>query len=184
MKVEYKERKLSEQERQQVWEILCQCDEEFYPPLSARNSSAQKQLAAADGEEMKKSEKPTVYFEEMIQQDFILAYDENDQVTGFMTFKRDYICEALEEFGRSLYVTTICVRDAYRGQNILGQMYNYLEQEATRICGCSRVSTRTWSLNHAHIHGLMRRGYETLCVLKDHRGPGVDTIYYGLVCDR
>lgn len=183
MKVEYKWTKLNETEREQIWEILCQCDDEFYPPLSARNSSSQKQLKSEDGSRMEKAQKPTAYFAEMIRQDFVLAYDETGRVVGFMTFKKDYICDALETFGRSLYITTICVRDECRGHNILGHLYEYMEQEATRQCGCKCVSTRTWSLNTAHLHGLSRRGYETLAVLKDDRGPGVDTIYFGKRCE-
>ncbi|MCU6763685.1 Uncharacterised protein [uncultured Roseburia sp.] len=181
MKIEYKGTALNEQEREQVWEILCQCDDEFYPPLSARNSSAQKQLKAAPGETMIKSGQPTVYFEEMIKQQFLLAYDDTGCVIGFMTFKTDYICEALEDFGTSLYITTICVRKHCRGQSVMGKLYDYMEAEGTKICNCPRVSTRTWSLNGAHMNGLARRGYEKLVVLKDDRGPGVDTIYYGHV---
>lgn len=182
MRVEYKGTLLSEREKEEIWEILCQCDDEFYPPLSARNSSSQKQLKSEDGSSMDKTQKPTAYFAEMIQQDFLLAYDEGERVVGFMTFKKDYICEALESFGKSLYITTICVREECRGQNILGRLYEYMEKEAAKQCGCQRVSTRTWSLNTAHLHGLARRGYETLAVLKDDRGPGVDTIYFGMYC--
>ena len=46
--------------------------------------------------------------------------------------------------------------------------------------GHDAVSTRTWSLNHAQLHELAKRGYRQLALLKDDRGPGVDTVYFGI----
>ncbi|MCD8150247.1 MAG: GNAT family N-acetyltransferase [Clostridiales bacterium] len=184
MRIEYKGNMLNETEKSQIWEILCQCDEDFYPPLSARNSSSQKQLKGADGSSMKKNGEPIVYYEEMIRQNFVLAYADDGKVVGFMTFKKDYICEALENFGTSLYITTICVRSECRGQHIMDALYHHMENEVTRECGCEKVSTRTWSLNTAHLHELSRRGYDVVAVLKDDRGEGVDTVYFGFRCVR
>lgn len=179
MRVEYKGTLLTDTDKSQIWEILCQCDEEFYPPLSARNSSSQKQLKGTDGSSMKKNGEPIVYYEEMIQQNFVLAYEDDGQVSGFMTFKRDYICEALEPFGKSLYITTICVRKECRRKHVMDALYDHMEGEVTRACGCDRISTRTWSLNTGHLHELALRGYDTVAVLKDDRGEGIDTVYFG-----
>jgi len=177
MITEYKGKNLTVQEKEMVWDILCQCDGEFYPRLSARNSSSQKNLK--DTGTVQGEEKPTVYYEEMIKQDFVLAYEE-EQVVGFMTFKQNYECEALSGFGTSLYITTVCVRKELRGRGIMKALYRTMEEEVTKACGCNRISTRTWSLNEAQIHELSKRGYEKLCVLKDDRGPGVDTVYFGI----
>jgi len=176
MRVEYKGTELTNKEKEMVWDILCQCDADFYPRLSARNSSYQKDLKSSGVAE----EKPTAYFEGMIEQYFILAY-EGEEVVGFMTFKQNYECEALQEFGTSLYITTVCVRKEKRGRGIMKEMYRVMEQEAAKCCSCNRISTRTWSLNDAQIHELAKRGYEKLCVLVDDRGPGVDTVYFGMV---
>lgn len=81
MRVEYKGNDLNEKEKAFVWDILCQCDDEFYPKLSARNSSSQKNLK--DAEAVENHEKPIVYYEEMIKQDFLLAY-EQEEVVGFL----------------------------------------------------------------------------------------------------
>lgn len=177
MRVEYKGNELSASDKDMVWEILCQCDGDFYPRLSARNSSSQKNLK--DAEASSGEEKPTVYYEEMIKQYFILAY-EGDEVVGFMTFKQNYECDALKEFGTSLYITTVCVKKEKRGRGIMKALYQVMEQEVTVACGCNRVSTRTWSLNDAQIHELSKRGYEKVSVLKDDRGPGVDTVYFAI----
>lgn len=123
---------------------------------------------------------PTVYFDEMIGQEFILAFDEEENTAGFMTFKKDYTCDALRDFGTSLYITTICVKKELRKQHIMSGLYDCMEKTAAKACGCPRISTRTWSENEAHMKGLQHRGYRLLAVLKDDRGPGIDTVYYGM----
>ena len=40
------------------------------------------------------------------------------------------------------------------------------------------IFTRTWSTNAVHIRILSKFEFETLHVLKDHRGAGIDTIYF------
>ena len=177
MRTEYKGNHLTEREKEQIWEILCQCDEEFYPKLSARNSSSQKNLRDAEAGTV--SEKPVVYYEEMIKQYFVLAYME-EEVVGFMTFKPDYECEALSSIGPSLYITTVCVRKEKRGLGVMKALYTTMEQEVSEAFDCNCISTRTWSLNNAQIHELTKRGYESPAVLKDDRGPGVDTVYFAL----
>ena len=176
MAIIYKGTQLTEEDKAQIWEILCQCDDEFYPRLSLRESSSQKDLSGSGTG----TAKPVTYFEEMIRQDFILAYADTGEVAGFMTFKRNYTCEALEGFGESLYITTVCVRKELRGQGIMTALYSCMEHEVPGILGCRKLSTRTWSLNQAQLHALDKRGYRKLAALKDHRGPGVDTVYFGL----
>ena len=176
---EYKGNSLTQEEKDQIWEILCECDEEFYPKLSARESSSQKQLIV--DETAVGQVKPVTYFNEMIAQEFLVAKD-GERITGFMTFKKDYICDALREFGTSLYITTVCVRHACRGQGIMKELYACMENEVWPIYGCNRISTRTWSLNDTQLHELAARGYERLAVLENDRGNGVDTVYFGRVC--
>jgi RimJ/RimL family protein N-acetyltransferase len=173
MELQFQETVLDEKVKQQIWEILCECDDDFVPRLSARESSAQKDLTGAGGDG-----KPYTYFNEMIKQCFVLAF-EDDGMAGFMTFKRPYICDALEEFGESAYITTICVKHEMRNKGILKKMYAYLEDTVAVENGIHRLSTRTWSQNHAHIHVLEKLGFRTITVLPDDRGPGIDTVYFG-----
>jgi len=42
----------------------------------------------------------------------------------------------------------------------------------------ANIFTRTWSTNIAHIKILSKFNFETLCVLKNHRGVGIDTVYF------
>ncbi len=178
MTIQCKQNCLSQEEKDQIWEILCECDKEFYPWLSARESSSQKQLIVDEADAQKL---PVTYFNEMIRQEFLTARKDG-RIVAFMTFKTDYLCDALQDFGASLYVTTVCVRRENRREGIMKELYDFLEKEVPALYHCNRVSTRTWSLNEAQLHELRKRGYEELAVLKNDRGNGVDTVYFGKVC--
>lgn len=175
MMVQYRGNTLTQEERDQIWEILCECDEEFYPRLSARESSSQKQLKVGVSQE---KALPISYFKEMLSQDFLVAM-EDGRMTGFMTFKKDYLCDALKSFGKSLYITTVCVRKDCRKKGIMRELYRVMEQEMPKKYQCGKVSTRTWSLNEAQLHELEKRGYQRIAVLENDRGNGVDTVYFG-----
>ncbi len=62
----------------------------------------------------------------------------------------------------------------------MNMLYDLIENEVPKTLSCNRISTRTWSTNKAQIHSLKKRGYKEQRVLVDDRGPGIDTIYYGL----
>lgn len=42
----------------------------------------------------------------------------------------------------------------------------------------ANIFTRTWSTNFAHIKILQAFGFETVKVLKNDRGSGIDTVYF------
>lgn len=170
---------LTDAERNDIWEILKMCDSEFYPPLSARNSSYQKNFSHS--QDTASDDGPKAYFNEMIRQEFLLAYL-GDEMVGFMTFRTNYKYEKLgEEHNPSLYMTTACVKTAFRDHGIMNALYDQMEQEMTQKFSCPVVTTRTWSTNEAQMWMLPRHGYEQICVLKDDRGPGVDTVYFGKI---
>lgn len=163
----------------EVWEILCECDQEFIPSLSARESSFQNnlQLEGISNQEVI----PKSYYKEMIKQHFILAVDQqNGKVVGFMTFKSDYQCEELNNYSPSVYITTICVTKEYRNKNITRKFYELVQSDQIiASVNMPNVTTRTWSSNHSHIHILETIGFEVSERLPDHRGVGIDTIYFG-----
>ena len=169
---------LNEAERADIWEILKMCDGDFYPPLSQRQSSYQKTFAANTGEVS--DEGPRAYFDEMIRQEFLLTYV-GDEMVGFMTFRTGYEYEKMgPEYNPSLYMTTACVKHSWRERGIMGALYDMMD-EMTKRFGCPAVTTRTWSTNDAQMAMLPRHGFRELCVLKDDRGPGVDTVYFGKI---
>jgi SAM-dependent methyltransferase len=132
----------------QIWEILCECDQDFFPPLSSRESSYQNELSL----EMKQDVKPYKYFNEMIGQFFIVALEPTtDRVVGFMTFKHSYSCPELSEYDPSNYITTICVRKHNRNQGITKKLYDFIEECLPSTYRLPYVTTRTWTGNDAHI---------------------------------
>jgi ribosomal protein S18 acetylase RimI-like enzyme len=186
-KIKYTGMNASEKEWEEIWEILCLCDHEYVPSLSSRNSTSQINLRdRADStaipcnhlttEDMDK--KPHAYFRELRNQQFILAEVE-DRLVGFLSFKTEYICDALADFGHSNYITTVCVKPEHRGRGILKHLYDYMENGLPASVKCRRIATRTWSGNDAQIHTLMERGYELLQTLVNDRGAGIDTLYFG-----
>ncbi|HCX63839.1 MAG TPA: hypothetical protein DHN33_01330 [Eubacteriaceae bacterium] len=179
MEIEKIEEERLEKYKEEIWELLVACDEEFVPPLSDRNSSTQAVLNQEEKEDQKIFQKPVVYYRQMIQQEFIVC-TEKGTLIGFLTYINGYDNEIFERhIGKenNKYVTTICVQKEHRGKNIAGRLYDALET----IVKSERkgvLSTRTWSTNRSHIKILKRKGFENIETLKDHRGKGIDTVYY------
>jgi len=162
--------------KEQIWQILCECDKEFIPALSARESSTQGNLNNNTSLDVK----PQSYFENMITQNFILAIDEETgSLVGFMTFRSNYHCEELKDYAPSNYITTICVKKDYRNHGITKGFYEViLENVEDAELASNFVTTRTWSTNDAHIHLLNKLGFINCTTLKNHRGEGIDTVYF------
>ncbi|WP_180960292.1 GNAT family N-acetyltransferase [Neobacillus cucumis] len=160
-----------------VWRILCESDKDFFPPLSARGSTFQRTLQ----QEEKLETLPHAYYEEIIKQPIILAVSkESGKVAGFMTFKHNYHCPELNNFSPSNYITTICVAKNARNQGITRKFYQFIQSsEIPSQYRMPNLATRTWSTNASHLHILRTMGFEVSARLVNHRGNGMDTIYFG-----
>ncbi|MFD1019822.1 GNAT family N-acetyltransferase [Thalassobacillus hwangdonensis] len=167
---------LGEDEKKRVWEILCECDKEFVPPLSARENSAENELLGEGAEDAE----PVEHFEEMIEENFLLAKDQaSGEVVGFLTFRNGYECHELRNHAPSNYITTICVTKTYRNNGITKRFYHHMNKEnLPEQAHASYVTTRTWNGNGAHIKVLETIGFEVAERLENHRGEGIDTIYF------
>lgn len=158
-----------------VWALLQECDRDFVPPLSQRNSTSQAQLTGLAAPE---HALPYAYFEEIKTQHLIAAYDENGRMAAFMSFKTEYTCRELAAFGPMIYASTACVHHEDRGHGLLKAMYTLLEEQLPEQIPGDTIGMRTWSTNAAQIHELAKRGYREVARLTDDRGPGIDTVYY------
>lgn len=153
-----------------ILSMLYEADEDFVPPLSARNSTTQKNLSAvSDTENGVKS-----YFDELKKQKFMVCTEDNT-LLAFVSYKEDYINDEIsEDFLPNIYISTLIVKKEGRGKGITTSMYGVLfEKYKDR-----NIFTRTWSTNAAHIKVLSKYGFNILTVLKNHRGNGIDTIYF------
>jgi ribosomal protein S18 acetylase RimI-like enzyme len=156
----------------QVWELLCACDAEFVPPLSAREGPLSSNLLGAIH-----GVGPTPYFRELKKQEMLIA-TQGDSVVGFLSFRVGYCNDLLNDWCPSNHVTTVCVSKESRGQGITFRLYKFLASRLPDRLKRPFISTRTWSTNEKHRSILKRLGFEPITVVKGDRGRGIDTCYF------
>jgi ribosomal protein S18 acetylase RimI-like enzyme len=158
----------------QIWDILCEADEEFVPPLSVRDA---ENVVFEGRTELKPTGKPYAFYGEVLRENIIAAFD-GDKLAGFLSYETDYSNDDLKErrYEKCWYVNALIVKKEYRGNGIATKLYESLEVHA--IGKADSIITRTWSLNHSHISLVRARGYRLIIRLEDHRAKGVDTVYY------
>jgi len=170
---------LNEEEKEKVknelWNILCEINYEFVPPLSSRNSTTTK-FDDKSKKIVSRKDEPTVYFETLIKQEIIASRKKsNNQVTGFMSYipnhpisikGKDIVCH---------YISTIGVTKGERGNGITNQFYKKIEEIAKKE-NADFIATRTWNANKTHLKILSGLGYIPHIIPND-RGFGIDTVY-------
>ena len=170
MKIQILNKEEHEQYYDEILALLVAGDDEFVPPLSARSSTTQANLSGGE----KVSSGVESYFEEMKKQRIMIA-TENGKLVAFVSYKENY---EHEKFGAdalpNIYLSTLIVSPAGRGHGLTQKMYTQLFAAYAH----ANVFTRTWSTNAAHIKILSKFNFETIAVLKDDRGAGVDTVYF------
>lgn len=151
---------------------LCQdADREFVPPLSQRSSTTQGALQGGGENGI------TAYFEEMMAQSVLVCL-ENGTPLGFVSYRENYQPEHYPEAKTpNIYISTLILAPESRGRGLTKDIYRHLFYD--RFPERS-IYTRTWSTNAAHIKILNYFGFAEILRLPDHRGPGIDTVYYGL----
>lgn len=163
---------LNEEQKKQVFEILCETDREFIPPLSYREDTKQKNLYVQQSE----TKPPYIYFEKVTKQSNLLAMEEG-HVVGFMSFEEDYFLELEEKSYETLYMSTLIVRKESRRKGISSRLY----EELLKRFQDRNIITRTWSTNVSHIGLLEKLGFQMIECIRNDRGPGIDTVYYGRI---
>ena len=153
---------------EQIISLLTMADKEFIPPLSSRGSTTQADLsgntAVSDG--------VMTYYQEMAKQPVVLAL-EDGRCYGFMAFKENYSCPQITVLP-NLYASTCVVHPDARGQGLMRRFYEAMIELRPTYSIC----TRTWHTNLSHLRVLERLGFAEIARLKDHRGPGLDTVYF------
>lgn len=151
-----------------IYELLVMADKEFIPPLSSRGSSTQSDLSGTSAAE----EGARDYYRSMASQPVVLALEE-ERCLGFMAFKIDYTCEQVKELP-NLYASTCVVHPDARGKKLMEGFY----REMVRLFPEALIFTRTWHTNAPHLRVLEKLGFREVARLKDHRGLGLDTVYF------
>ena len=149
---------------------LVMADKEFIPPLSSRGSSTQSDLTSAAG-----ADGIADYFCSMASQPVIVAV-EDGCCMGFMAFKLDHTCGQISpDTFPNFYASTCVVHPDTRGRGLMRGFYETMIDRFPHRNGY----TRTWHTNYAHLKVLDRLGFSEIARLPDHRGPGLDTVYFG-----
>lgn len=160
---EYRQRydyEMSQREQNEIWQMLCNTDNEFVPSLSSRESTTQHNFSDST-----RNATPIKYFESLKTQEWIVAKTEN-RVVGFLSFYRTG--------GNTIYISTIVVDPWHRNKGICTKLYIAIQDQNGWEC----LRTRTWSTNNIHIHILNKLGFCRTRVIQDDRGPGVNTLYF------
>lgn len=169
MEMQYFETVLQSPYREDIYQLLVMADKEFIPPLSCRGSSTQAELSSAGN-----ANGITEYFDSMASQPVIVAV-ENERCMGFMAFKTDYTCQQIgPDTIPNLYASTCVVHPDARGKGMMQRFYQTMIDRNPNRSLC----TRTWHTNYAHLKVLQKFGFSEIARLPDHRGPGLDTVYY------
>ena len=149
--------------------LLTMADKEFIPPLSQRGSPTQSVLSGGQSHDGIRD-----YYLSMASQPVILAI-EDGRCLGFMAFKENHICQQISpSYLPNLYASTCVVHPCARGKGLMKQFY----REMIALAPERFICTRTWHTPAPHLHILDTLGFHCIARLKDHRGPGMDTVYF------
>ncbi|RQG91810.1 GNAT family N-acetyltransferase [Natrarchaeobius chitinivorans] len=161
--------------------LLVVVDDEFVPPLSAREGTTQRSgLSDAEREtNAEVSEAIETYHEACLEQHLILCHDDGE-LAGFMSFRDGYETPELGSFQPSNYVSTIAVDPEFRREGLARRMYGTILSDLPEEITSPYVSTRTWSSNESHLSLLAELGFQEVETIPDDRGDGVDTVYYAV----
>lgn len=157
--------------------LLAAAESEFVPPLSARQGTTQ-----TDGLDEQRNDALDAYYEQCIDQSFIIAH-ETGAVVGFLSFRPDYAIDELGGYTPSNYVSTIIVDPDHRRHGYARRLYDELLTDPPQSLREPYVTTRTWGSNDRHLRLLEQLGFELLTRIEDDRGEGIDTVYYGIAVD-
>lgn len=156
----------------QILEMLTASDREFVPPLSARNSTTQQNLSS----ESSCPDGISQYYTQL-QTQKVMAAVEGDRLLAFVSYIENHVSGPITKADTpNIYLSTLVMRPEARGKGLTKKLYAQLFDTYKP----APVFTRTWSTNAAHLRILQFFGFEALKILPDHRGPGIDTVYFKL----
>ena len=151
--------------RSTLYRFLIEIDNDFVPPLSQRVSTTQ-----LDFSEQRPPGHGFPYLDCLMRQKIITA-SKGNSIIGFLSYIEDF--EDVEiGLPRSNYITTIAVSRPFREKGIGKLLYGEAFKDNRTF------TTRTWTGDTAQIRNLEKFDFKPFKVIKNHRGPGIDTIYY------
>ncbi len=152
---------LSEREKEWLWQMLKDYETEFVPPLSERGGPDREANLRA-------------YYEMLLGQEFVLMKEKDQNKIPFAAFL-SYVPKKWYEYTEEYvaYMSTAIVLPECRGHKCLQRMYEVVFKTSDYP-----AATRTWSTHAAQMHLLPKLGFRVVKVVRDDRGPGVDSVYF------
>jgi ribosomal protein S18 acetylase RimI-like enzyme len=139
-------------EYEKLLNFLKLVDKDFYPPLSERCPLKE-------------------YLNAIVKDGIIIYLTENNKVIGmigYYYFSKKFNCA---------YINTIAVLKEFRGKEF-GELLLKKCLSDIKNQNIKKVKTRTWSTNKISIHLYEKFGFKVCNIVKNDRGPGVDSIYF------
>ena len=155
-------------------------DEDFVPPLHTRNHTLQTEKL--DIQKAKEKEGIEQYADAMLEEEFLICKKvQGKQVVGFLAFIPCFEHHYLADYSPANYITTIIVDPTHRRKGLTRKMYQVMLNGLPQKLTMPYLATRTWTgkkANTAHINLLEKLYFKPVTVIEDHRGPGIDTVYF------
>ena len=164
---------IPEVHQRSMLDLLKSVDHEFVPPLSSRESSSTMSLS------IKSSEHELLDYLDSLKEQKNCYIMDGDVIIGLASIRENYYMSELKDWSECEYLTTIAVLQSYRRQGLAKKLYN-LAFDHTKGSESKKLVTRTWNTNNSHITLANILGLKEIYRIKDHRKPGVDTVYLGI----
>jgi len=180
MKIKYVDIENSQEHKNFMVGIVKDCDDEFFPPLSARGGTTEKQLKI----NTHSNNSIDAYINNLCEQINVFATLEDGTLVGFMSIihnRQDEPIFTSANHGTHNYITTVCVENEYRRLGICTALYDFIENNLPSEYVSDFTCTRTWCWNTNHIKLLEKRGYELIHIIerdRNHDGKTADTVFY------
>ena len=141
---------------EKIYKFFKLLDKDFYPPLSKRGS-------------IKERIKKMLFSKDSY---YLLAENSKGNTIGIIGFIENYKGKK----GHA-YLSFLGVHPKYRHKGI-GRFLREMALKILKVHGMKEVHTRTWSTNKIMIKINQEMGFKIEKIVKDERGPGVDSIYF------
>lgn len=141
-----------EGEYDDIYDFFKIIDSYYYPPLSQRSDL-------------------TEFIDPIIKGGNIIYIKEDNIIIGMITYY--YFYSDLQ----AAYIDSISVLKEHRGKK-LGNLLIEKCFADLKLKNINLVKLRTWSTNEITTKFYPKLGFKIFKVVKDDRGPGVDSIYY------
>lgn len=152
--------------------LLLSVSNEFVPPLTDRSVSHEKNFL----ESVDPGEGFEMYMMQKMSESCLIASIDGTKA-GLLTFKRHFGADWVMEWCPSNYIVTVGVFPKFRRNGLTKLMYENIGKIDVAVQPEFDL-VRTWSTNDAHIALLGSIGFSEVLRLENHRGQGVDTVYF------